>query len=93
MSTHPNPTTDPTPTQPPAVPAAPLTPPEPSPAEASLRRTLQAVTAAVTLLGLMFAFYVLNEHPNALPALGGVGTLVAIGLGVLAVVKLVNRRP
>jgi hypothetical protein len=65
MATHPNPTTDPNPS-------------EPTPAEASLRRTLQAVTAAVVVvLGLLSAFYVLNKHASVLPALQGVGSLAA----------------
>ncbi|GAA4115359.1 hypothetical protein [Streptomyces hundungensis] len=62
MTTHPNPTTDPS-------------PPEPSPAEASLRRTLSAATAAIVTLGLLSAFYVLNEHPRVPPALQGLGSL------------------
>lgn len=77
-----------TPTPPPAVPAA---LPEPTPAEAALRRALQVVVGAVVVLALLFAGYVLIEHPRAVPALQGVGSIVAIGLGVIAVVKLVKR--
>ncbi|MFG3285264.1 hypothetical protein [Streptomyces sp. NPDC048111] len=93
MTTHPNPAANPSPAPAVQPPASPPAAPEPSPAEASLRRTLQAVTAAVAVLGLLFAFYVFTEHPQVLPALQGVGALVAIGLGVIGVVKLVNLRP
>ncbi|WP_331748562.1 hypothetical protein [Streptomyces sp. NBC_00648] len=90
MTTHPNPPTGPT--QPPATPAAPQpgpTTPGPAPAEASLRRLVIGVLAGLVVLAALFAFYVLLEHPKALPALAGVSALFTIGGFAL----LANRRP
>ncbi|MGW2818950.1 hypothetical protein [Streptomyces sp. NPDC001415] len=91
VTTHPNPQTDPA--QPPAtVPAPQPAAPEPTPAEASLLRLVQGVLTGLIILTLLFALYVLNEHPTVLPAIAGVGTLVAIGAAIVGVVKFTNRQ-
>ncbi|MFG2149632.1 hypothetical protein ACGFRG_36315 [Streptomyces sp. NPDC048696] len=80
-------TTDPTmPAQPPTVPVTPPPGPGSAPADASLRRLVLA------LAGLL-AFYVLLEHPAAVPALQAVGALFAIGGAIVGFVCLANRRP
>ncbi|MEU1075122.1 MULTISPECIES: hypothetical protein [unclassified Streptomyces] len=49
--------------------------------------------AGVLTLAAAFAFYVLLEHPAAIPALQAVGALAATAGAIYAFAKLVNPRP
>ncbi|MBD0744209.1 hypothetical protein [Streptomyces sp. CBMA152] len=87
MTTHPNPIPPTDPAQPPA----PTPEPVPASTDASLRRQLQAVLVVVLVLAATFLFYVLLEHPAAVPALACVASLATIAGGIYAFTKLVNH--
>ncbi|KOU52630.1 hypothetical protein [Streptomyces sp. WM6378] len=71
---------------------SPLPAPEPTPTEASLRRLLQGALTGVLVLALLFAGYVLHEHPTVIPVIAGVAGLATIGRAILTTVLLITRR-
>ncbi|MFE9559425.1 hypothetical protein ACFYOD_39135 [Streptomyces sp. NPDC006703] len=85
---NPNPTNQPTT----PAPATPPADPEPTTAEASLRRTLQIVVIGLLGLAALFTLNVLTEHPSVVPALQGLGSIVAVIIGIAGAAKLINRQ-